>query len=78
MIVGQGPVVLAIGAGGGCFDIFSPIYLFSFLSPSLWETARYRLKYSLKGPLRPKQPTNQSTVNSCNSWFVDVFNFEGV
>ncbi|MEW8091771.1 MAG: hypothetical protein AB2784_19285, partial [Candidatus Thiodiazotropha endolucinida] len=29
------------------------------LSPSLWETARYRLKYCLKGPLNPKQPTNQ-------------------
>ena len=46
--------------GWGCLDIFSLIYLFSFLSPSLWETARYRLKYSLKGPLSPKQPTNQS------------------
>ena len=33
--------------------------LFSSLSPSLWETARYRLKYCLKGPLNPKQPTNQ-------------------
>ena len=22
MIVGQGPIVLAIGAGGGCLDIF--------------------------------------------------------
>ena len=32
---------------------------FSPLSPSLWETARYRLKYCLKGPLSPKQPTNQ-------------------
>ena len=30
-----------------------------FLSPSLWETARYRLKYRLKGQLSPKQPTNQ-------------------
>ena len=40
-------------------DIFSLIYRFSFLSPSLWETARYRLKYCLKGPLSPKQPTNQ-------------------
>ena len=59
MIVGQGPVALAVGAGGGCLDIFSLICLFSFLSPSLWETARYRLKYCLKGPLNPKQPTNQ-------------------
>ena len=50
---------LAIGAGGGCLDIFSLVYHFSFLSPSLWETVRYRLKYCLKGPLSPKQPTNQ-------------------
>ena len=57
--VGQGLIVLAVGAGGGCLDIFSLIYQFSFLSPSLWETARYRLKYCLKGPLSPKQPTNQ-------------------
>ena len=57
--VGQGPIALAVGAGGGCLDIFSLIYHFSFLSPSLWETARYRLKYCLKGPLSPKQPANQ-------------------
>ena len=31
----------------------------SLLSPSLWETARYRLKYCLKGLLNPDQPTNQ-------------------
>ena len=50
--VGQGPTALAVGAGGGCLDIFTLIYPFSSLSPSLWETARYRLKYCLKGPLR--------------------------
>ena len=57
--VGQGPIALAVGAGGGCLDIFTLIYPFSSLSPLLWETARYRLKYCLKGPLNPKQPTNQ-------------------
>ena len=57
--VGHGPIALAVGAGGGCLDIFTLIYPFSSLSPSLWETARYRLKYCLKGPLNPKQPTNQ-------------------
>ena len=57
--LGQGPTALAVGAGGGCLDIFTLIYLFYLLSPSLWETARYRLKYCLKGPLNPKQPTNQ-------------------
>ena len=57
--VGQGPTALAVGAGGGCLDIFTLIYPFSSLSPSLWETARYRLKYCLKGPLNPTQPTNR-------------------
>ena len=47
MKVGQGPISLAVGAGGGCLDIFTLLYPFSPLSPSLWETARYRLKYCL-------------------------------
>ena len=55
--VGQGPTALAVGAGGYCLDIFTLVYPFSPLSPSLWETARYRLKYCLKGPLHPQQPT---------------------
>ena len=57
--VGQGPTVLAVGAGGVCLNIFTLLHHFSLLSPSLWETARYRLNYCLKGPLNPKQPTNQ-------------------
>ena len=57
MIVGQGPIALAVGAGGGCLDIFTLRYLFSPLSPSLWETPRYRLKNCLKGPFNPKQQT---------------------
>ena len=52
--VGQGPTALTEGAGGGYLDIFTLIYPFPFLSLSLWETARYRLKYCLKGPLNPK------------------------
>ena len=56
--VGQGPTALAVGAGGVVWTFFLSS-ITSFLSPSLWETARYRLKYSLKGPLSPKQPTNQ-------------------
>ena len=60
--VGQGSTVLAVGAGGGCSDIFTLIYCFSSLSPPLWETARYKLKYCLKGPLNPKQPTSQPTA----------------
>ena len=57
--VGQGPTALAVGAGGGCLDIFTLIYPFFPLSPSLWETARYRLKYCLKGPLNLKPTNNQ-------------------
>ena len=45
--VGPGPTALTVGAGGGCLDIFTLIYP---LSTSLWEKARYRLKYCLKGP----------------------------
>ena len=59
MIVGQGPIALAVGAGGGVFFPSTIISLFFLL---LWETARYRLKYCLKGPLNPTQPTNQPIV----------------
>ena len=59
--VGQGPTALAVDAGGGCLDIFTLIYPFSLLSPSLWETTQYRLKYCLKGSLSPKT-TNQPMV----------------
>ena len=47
--------------GWGLFGYF--FSHFSSLSPSLWETARYRLEYCLKGPLSPYQPTNQ--IKSC-------------
>ena len=43
----------------GLFGYFFSHLSLLFLSPCLWETARYRLKYCLKGPLSPKQPTNQ-------------------
>ena len=67
IIVGQGPIALAVGASGVCLDIFTLVYLFSFFL-SFWETGRYRLKYCQKGPLNPKQPINQiqsSPVYSC-------------
>ena len=49
--VGQGPTVFDVAVG--CLDIFSLLYPFFTLSPSLWETAQYILKYCLKGPLHP-------------------------
>ena len=38
VIVGQGPIALAVGAGGGgCLDIFSLLYPFFSFSLSLGE-----------------------------------------
>ena len=67
--VGQGPIALAVGAGGLVWTFLLSSIL-SSLSPSLWETAQYRLKYCFKGPLNPKQPTNQyfwTVTRSCGS-----------
>ena len=35
IIVWQGPIALAVGAGGGCLDILTLPRLFTSLSPSL-------------------------------------------
>ena len=56
--VGQGPTALAVGAGGDWFGHFFPRLSFLFFLPPLWDTARYRLKYCLKGPLSPKNNNN--------------------
>ena len=61
MIVGQGPTALAVDAR--CVFL-SVLFSFSFL----WETARYRLKYCLKGPLNLKS-TNLLITFSCTVGF---------
>ena len=33
----QGPTALTVGAGGSYLDIFTPVYYFSVLSPSLGD-----------------------------------------
>ena len=53
MIVGQGLLRFRLVRVGVVWIFL----LTSILSPSLCETARYRLKYCLKGPLNAKQPT---------------------
>ena len=58
------------GCVWGCLDIISLVYHFSFLSPSLWKTARYKLKYCLKGPFSSKQPTTL-----CGFAFISVYNY---
>ena len=37
VIVGQGPIALAVGAGGGCLDILSLLYHFFSFSLSLGD-----------------------------------------
>ena len=37
MIVGQGTIALAVGAGGGCLDIFTLLYPFFSFSLSLGD-----------------------------------------
>ena len=54
--VGQGPTALAVGAGGGCMDIFTLIYPFFPLSTSLWET-EIPSQRAVK-PQTTNQPTN--------------------
>ena len=66
--VGQGFYCACRRCGWGLFGHFSLLYHFSILSPSLWETTRYRLKHCLKGPFSPKQPTNQNTFSSPNAY----------
>ena len=68
--VGQGPTALAVGAGWCCLDIFTLFYPFFLLSPSLWETARYRLKYCLKGLLTQNQPTNNQLPSEMVGWWM--------
>ena len=52
--------------GWGLFGHFYSRLSFLFLSPSLWEMVRCRLKYCLKGPLSSKQSTN---------WYQKIYHF---
>ena len=53
--VGQGPTVLALGAGGAV-RIFFLLSIIS-LPPSVREMVGYRLKYCVKKPKTTNQPT---------------------
>ena len=80
MIVGQGPIALAVGVGGVVWTFLLSSYLFSPLSPFLWETARYGLKYCLKAPLNPK-PTNQPKLKAamkCWYYIPGIVNVGGI
>ena len=67
--VGQGPIALAVGAGGGGLDIFTLIYLFSSFSLSLGDCPIWTEILSQRA-VKP-QTTNQPTDEECViSWAV--------
>ena len=59
--VGQGPIALVVAAGGGSLDIFTLIYPFSPLSPSLGDGPIWTEILS-ELAVKPKT-TNQPTLN---------------
>ena len=59
IIVGQGSIALAVGAGGGCLDIYSLVYLFSFLSHSLGDGP-------IKTEILPQRAVKLKTTNQPN------------
>ena len=60
IIVGQGPIALAEGAGGGGLGIFTLIYRFSFFSLSLGDGSILTEILSQRAvkPKTTNQPTN--------------------
>ena len=58
IVVGQRPTVLAVGSSGAYRFFF-----LSIISFSVYGGRSYRLNYCVKGPLNPKQPTNQNPTN---------------
>ena len=59
MIIGQGPIALAVDAGGGCLDIFTLLYPFSSFSLSLGAGPIEIgiLSQTAAKPKTPNQPT---------------------
>ena len=49
--VGQGPTALAVGAGGGCLDIFTLVYPFSSLSRGGRVERRCWVNFQCRGVL---------------------------
>ena len=67
MVVVQGPTTLAVGAGGGCLDIFILIHPFSSVSLSLGE-GPIQTEILSQRAVKPKT-TNQPTPGVCERKF---------
>ena len=61
------------GCGCGCLDIF--FYHLSFFFLPLWKTARYRLKFCLKGPLSPPPQKKTKKNNHLFDNFICHYGF---
>ena len=59
IIVGSGPTTLAVGARGGCLDIFSSIIF--LLSPSIWDGPIY-IEILFQRAIK-SQTTNQCLIS---------------
>ena len=65
-IVGQGSIALAVGAGGGCLDIFTLLYPFSPISPSLGDgPIETEILSQRAAKTQNKQTTNQQFSYFC-------------
>ena len=63
--------------GWGLFGHFFSLCLFSLLSPSLWETARYRLIYFSQRAVKPKTTNQPNCSDKYISFHVLVVIFLG-
>ena len=68
IIVGQGSIALAVGADGGCLDIFTLLYLCSPFSPSQWAVKPEINQPKKKNTTKIRRPYNQNpTATKPNS-----------
>ena len=76
MIVGQGPIALKVGAGGGCLDIFySPLAFLSSFSLSLGDASIW-IEINFKRVVNSyttSQPPIQPFGFEGRIWNLDVF-----
>ena len=71
--VGQGPTALALGAGGGCLDIFTLLYPLFPLSPSLGDGPIYTEILSQRA-VKPKT-TNQPMLRPTDAIILLPYQF---
>ena len=69
--VGQGPTALAVGAGGGCLDIFLSAFISLFLLPL--SGRRPNIDWNIVSKGREAQ-NNQQTNRNCGFFFISILN----